>query len=192
MNARKALTLATGVALALTLGACGNDEINCSANPTAAGCPPPPTTTPPPPLRVRTILATSTCEDIGVDVLCIFSPFTTPQRGDLDITVDWTFPEDVIQVLVSSGSCTLEQINGGQCTFLSSAPASATPKPRVITLTGVAAGTYQLYVGNRGPRTETVSIQIGLTTGGATSSSTRPVLAPGDGVNPYASQVTAR
>ena len=48
---------------------------------------------------------------------------------------------------------------------------SATPKPRVVTIKGVAAGTYQLYVGNRGPKTESLSAQIGLTTPGTASSS---------------------
>src|SRR5207245_11693 len=117
--------------------------------------------------QTRNVISTASCTDLGVDFLCFFSPFTTSQRGDLDVTVDWTFPEDVIQVLVSNGSCSLDQINANQCTFIGMTPASATPKPRVLTIKSVAAGNYQLYVGNRGPKTESLSIQIGLTTPGA-------------------------
>ena len=108
--------------------------------------------------------------DVAVSALCFLPPFTTSQKGDLEVTVDWTFPDDSIQLLVSNGSCTLEQINGNQCAYIASTPASTVPKPRVVTVKGVAPGTYQPIVGNRGPKTETVSIQIILTTGGATSS----------------------
>ena len=163
----RTLLITAGLAVALTLGGCKDDKTNCNSSPTAPGCTPPPTTQP---AQTRTIIGTGSCPDVGVNVLCAFDPVTTSQMGDLDVTVDWTFPEDVIQVLVSNGSCTLDQINASQCTFISSSAASATPKPRVLTIKGVAAGTYQLYVGNRGPKTESLSIQIGLTTPGTASS----------------------
>jgi hypothetical protein len=101
MNAvRRTLALAGGLAFALTLGACGGSSgPNCNTNPTGAGCPPPPTTQP---AQTRNIIKTGSCSDLGVNFLCFFDPFTTSQRGDLDVTVDWTFPEDVIQVLVSN------------------------------------------------------------------------------------------
>jgi len=191
MNAvRKTLALAAGLALALTLGACGGGKSNCGTNPTGPGCPTTTTTTTLP-AQTRTIIGTGSCTDVGVNVLCSFDPFTTTQRGDLDVTVDWTFPEDVIQVLVSKGSCTLDQINASQCTFISSNQESATPKPRVVTIKGVAAGTYQLYVGNRGPKTESFSAQVGLTTPGTASSfaATRIESAIG---RPYSSQAAAR
>jgi hypothetical protein len=95
---------------------------------------------------------------------------TTSQKGDLEVTVDWILPENSIQVLVSSGGCTLDQINGGQCPFIASTPASTVPKPRVVTARGMPPGTYQPIVGNLGPRTETIVIQVILTTGGAASS----------------------
>ena len=188
MNAiRKTLALAAGVAFALTLGGCGSgDGGGCSSNPTGPGCTVTTTTTLPPP--VRTILKSGSCTDIEVNFLCFFESFTTSQRGDLDVTVDWTYPEDAIQVMVSTGTCTLEQINGRTCSFITSDTAATTPKPRVLKVTGVAPGTYQLYVGNRGPKTESVSIQIGLTTVGVASSP--GAVASRESVHPYASQVT--
>ncbi len=189
MNAvRSTLVLGTGLALALALGACGSKDNGCSTNPTGPGCSTTTTTTLPPP--VRTVIKSGSCAGIDVNVLCFFDPFTTAQKGDLDVTVDWTFPEDSIQVLVSTGSCTLDQINGNKCTYITSDVAATTPKPRVLTVKSVAAGTYQLYIGNRGPKTESVSYQIGLTTVGAAGSSTASV-GKREAVGPYASQVTA-
>jgi len=189
MNAvRRTLVLAAGLALGLMLGACGSKDNGCTTNPTGPGCPPPPTTLP---AQTRNVIKTGSCTDLGVNFLCFFDAFTTAQRGDLDVTVDWTFPEDVIQVLVSNGSCTLDQINASQCVFISSSAASATPKPRVLTIKGVAAGTYQLYVGNRGPKTESLSIQIGLTTPGTASSAAATRIESAMG-RPYNSQATAR
>jgi len=187
---RKALVLAAGLAFALTLGACGGSSgPNCNTNPTGPGCPPPPPTTP---AQVRTILHTGSCNGLDVNFLCFFDPFTTTQKGDLDVTVDWTFPEDSIQVMVSTGSCTLEQINGVQCNFLTTSLAATTPKPRILTVKGVAAGTYQLYVGNRGPKSESISTQVGLTTPGSATSATSTSGGRGDAVGPYRAAVAAR
>ena len=183
----KTLLVTTALAFALTFGACHKDPTNCNSTPTAPGCIPPPTT---PPAQTRAIIYTGSCTDVGVNYLCFVDPFTTAQKGDLDITVDWTFPEDIIAALVSKGSCTIDQINASQCTLISSSQESATPKPRVITITGVAAGTYQLYVGNRGPRTETLSVQVGLTTPGTAGSSAATRIESAIG-RPYTSGVAA-
>src|SRR5258708_27507300 len=45
--------------------------------------------------------------------------------------------------------------------------------PIFLTVHGAAAGTYWLYVGNRGPQIESISYQITLTTGAASVSSPR-------------------
>jgi len=186
--AHKTLMLGVGLVVVMTLGACGNKDNGCSTNPTGPGCPPPPTTVP---AQTRNVIKTGSCEGIDPDVLCFFDPFTTNQKGDMDVTVDWTFPEDNIQVMVSSGTCTIDQINGSACTFITSSLASTTPKPRILTVRAVAAGTYQLYVGNRGPKTETVSVQIGLTTPGSASAAAGTSVGRGDPVQPYASAVAA-
>jgi hypothetical protein len=111
----------------------------------------------------------------------------------LTFTVDWTFPQDVIQVLVSAGAqCTLAQINAGQCTFIAMTPAQTTPKPAVVTVHGAAAGTYWLYVGNRGPQNESLSYQASLTTGASSVSSPRQQLTSQRDARPYISQVEPR
>ena len=91
----------------------------------------------------------------------------------------------------TSGTCTLDQINGNACTIITSSLASTAPKPRVLTVRAVAAGTYQLYVGNRGPKTESVSVQVGLTTPGSASSAAGTRVGRGDVVQPYARAVAA-
>jgi hypothetical protein len=126
------------------------------------------------------VVETGSRSGLGVNIL-LFVPFTTSARGTLDITVDWTIPVDGIHVFVSANECTIDQVNGGTCTYLVESVPS-TVKPRLLTVTGVAAGTYTLYIGNRGPSEESVSWQIGLTTGGTAgatakaqgSSSARP------------------
>jgi hypothetical protein len=163
---RRAPAFAGELAVILTLGACGGSDGKgaCRANPTGPGCFPTPT------IPIRTVITAGSCANVAVNGLCRFPPFTTSQQGDLEITVDWTFAEDTVQLLVSTGTCTLEQINGDQCNYVASTPASTTPKPRVVTVRGLPPGTYQPWVGNRGPKTEAVSILIVLTTGSAASS----------------------
>jgi hypothetical protein len=176
------LAVAAALAGALTFGSCKDDKPNCNTNPTGPGC----TVTTTLPAQTRTIISTGSCTEVGVNILCFFPPFTTTQRGDLDVTVDWTFADDRIQVMVSTGSCTLDQVNGNQCTYIVTSPAATTPKPRVLTAKGVAAGTYQLYVGNRGPNIESLSTQIGLTTPGTASSAAAATI---ESIGrPYASQ----
>jgi len=185
---RGTLVLATALILAVSFGACSSsNDNNCGTNPTGPGCSPPPTTAP---AQSRSVIKTASCTDLGVNFLCFFEPFTTSQKGDLDVTVDWTYPEDRIQVMVSGGNCTLDQINGGQCNYIVSSPAATTPKPRVLMVKAVAAGSYTLYVGNRGPQLESVSIQIGLTTPG-TALSSQGVGRP-EAVQPYKTAVAAR
>jgi hypothetical protein len=106
--------------------------------------------------------------------------FTTGAKGSLDVTVDWTIASDSIHLYVSANICTVDQINNSTCTYLIESPPSPV-KPRVVTVNNVAAGNYTLYIGNRGPATESVSWQIGLTTGGTvgTTATTQAVGTPG-------------
>src|SRR5207249_2175165 len=145
---RRAMIVATAGAMAFMFGSCSNSKGGCDTNPMGPGCTTTTTTTQP--VQTRSVIRTDSCTGIGVNFLCFFDPLTTSQRGDMDVTVDWTFPEDSIQVMVSNGPCTLEQINASTCPMIGTSTASNLPKPRLLTIRGVAAGTYQLYVGNRG------------------------------------------
>lgn len=156
MNAmQRTLTLAPALALALVLGACGSDGVT------------PPTPVPSPtPAPVRTVILTGTLAlpPLTIDV----EPFTTPSTGTLDITVDWTFPASPIGVYVVRGECNLDQFNARACNFLTRS--ETTLKPRTITLPSFAAGSYSLIIGNFAEVDESLSLQVGLTTGGGVSS----------------------
>ncbi len=130
--------------------------------------PTPPTTLPPVPPS-RSVVASGAESGLAVNHL-LFVGFVTSAAGTLDVTVDWTIPADRIHIFLSANECSLEDINAEQCRLLIDSPPSSV-KPRVVTLTGLAVGTYTLYIGNRGPDEESVSWQVGLTTGGTAAGS---------------------
>jgi hypothetical protein len=98
-------------------------------------------------------------------------PFTTASAGRLDTTVDWTLPDSSIAVYLVRGECTLDQLNARTCDFVNRMEASPFPKPHVLSADNVAAGTYELIVGNAGSEDESVSAQVVL------SSATCPAVA---------------
>ena len=161
---RRKLAFAQAVALALVLGACGGDDgPNCTQNPTAAECPP----TPPPP-EVRTLILEGSFSGLGEMVLASV-PFNTNATGRIEVTVDWTFASDDVDIYLVHGSCTIEQFNADTCSFVTFSE-SFTAKPESISAGNQAAGFYNLYIGNRGPAEESVSFQIFQVTGGSASS----------------------
>ncbi len=97
--------------------------------------------------------------------------FTTTATGTLDVTVDWTFASNDVDIYLTQGeqACTIAQFNARQYEFLASSE-SFTAKPEKVSAPGAAAGPYRLYIGNRGPTQEAVSYQVVLTTGGGASS----------------------
>lgn len=114
------------------------------------------------PAPVSTILGQGGVTNVGVNVLIILDPFTTTASGTLDVTVDWTFATNNVQVYLAQGKCTIDQVNQGTCTYAGLSE-SATAKPERIHLTNLAAGTYSLMIGNRGPNAESLSYQVVLT-----------------------------
>lgn len=146
------------VAVSIQPGCGGNSGVT---TPTAV-----PTPTPPPAPVTRNILEGS-LSGLGVRVLGLI-PFTTTATGTIEAHVDWTFPESTIYVYISRGMCTVEQVNAGQCQFLAVSE-TTTPKPRVVSVPNAPAGSYSLYVGNLGPKVESVSYQVLLTTLGGAS-----------------------
>jgi hypothetical protein len=165
---------------ALSVGGCGNSA------------PPPNAPSSPSPVPTTTVLQQGTCTDVGVNDLCTITPITTNQAGTLKFTVDWTFPQDSIQIFVSGPPCSLSEINGGLCQILASTPAETAPKPAVLTIDDAAPGVYTLYAGNRGPKKEAFSFQETFTTTTTAASSVRPKsVAPGE-IRPYAGAVEPR
>jgi hypothetical protein len=100
-------------------------------------------------------------------------PLPLPQRGKLDITVDWTFPDTWMYVYLGNTDCTYAQLTTKTCPFILSSETKE-PKPRVLFTDVLEPATYYLYLYNvpRDPRqdvgsdnTESVSIVIGETVG---------------------------
>jgi hypothetical protein len=116
--------------------------------------------------------------DIWISMQLILS-----QRGVLDITVDWTYPDTWMYVYFGRTSCDYSQLVSHNCPFILSSE-TKTPKPRVLFTEALDAGTYYLVFYNvpRDPRTgagsdnnETVSLQLGLTVSASGQRSTEAV-----------------
>ena len=165
-------------ALLLALAGCGGDS----------PAPPLVVITPEP---VRGVIASSSFSGFQTDVW-ISMELTLSQRGVLDITVDWTFPDTWMSVYFGRTSCTYTQLAERTCPFLI-ASETQTPKPRVLYTDTLEPGTYYLVLYNvpRNPRTgtgsdntEAVSLQLGLTVSASGQRSTeavhlgRPVVIP--------------
>jgi hypothetical protein len=130
-----------------------------------------PTTPATPPTPVRNILVQATfsglepfepTEDVWFDF------FTTSTTGTLDITVDWTFASNDVDVLLAQG--TLEQALSPACQDLSDdcplelvAQAATLNKPENLTISGLTAGSFLVIVVNFGPTTESGVVVVGFT-----------------------------
>ena len=103
-------------------------------------------------------------------------PIPITQRGALDITVDWQYPDSWIYVYFGNTSCGYDELVGKACPFLI-ASETQLPKPREIVTGSLDPGTYYLFFYNAPKEdrsdvvgsfnVETVSVQIGLTVSAA-------------------------
>ena len=148
--------------LVMVMPGCGGSS---STTPTSV---PAPTPTPAP---VSTVVAEGSRGGLGASVLINAPPFTTTATGTLDVTVDWTFASNDVDIYLTQGTvpCTVADFNAGQCSFVVFSE-SFTAKPERLSAPNASAGPYTLYIGNRGPTEESVSYQVVLTTGGGASS----------------------
>jgi hypothetical protein len=94
-------------------------------------------------------------------------PFTTLFQGTIEATVDWTSASNTVWVLVSSGTCTVEQFQTPGCPLGTGCPCQfavsslvPTPKPRVLTVPSAPTGSRSLIIWNQGPGAESVSYQV--------------------------------
>jgi len=104
------------------------------------------------------------------------------QKGEVDTTVDWTFPESWIYVYFGKVNCDYNQLTSGSCPFLVVSE-TQNPKPRFFKTGLLEPGTYYLMLHNvakdnrkgiGSDNTEAVALQLGLTVYPFTS-------APGEG-----------
>jgi hypothetical protein len=151
LSVRLASNLVAILAVAFA-AACG------SSSPTT---PPTPTPTPAP---VMTLVNQGTSSNL-LKNYDHWQPFTTVSTGRIDVTVDWTFTTDAVQVLVATGSHTC--YNGTYADFTVCnviASVNDSSKPKKLSLPGEPAGVYTLYVFNHGPNTEAIAWQVFVTT----------------------------
>ena len=105
------------------------------------------------------------------------------QKGVLDITVDWTYPESWIYVYMGVTNCDYNQLSGRTCPFVISSETQS-PKPRVLFTETLDPGTYYLVfynvpfdrtTGIGGFGSESISLQIGLTVSASDAGSGQPI-----------------
>lgn len=155
---RTPLSLA-GLTVSLTLVACGG-----SSDPDPVPTPAP---TPAPCTQSTAFQGTGPVSARAA----YYQPFSMATGGRLDVTVDWTFTTSPVGVyVVAQGSCELAQLNARTCNFVIRSE-TAGAKPRKISVTGVAAGAYDLILGNAAEVDESMSVQV------VVSSVTCPALA---------------
>ena len=163
----KRAVLSSSLVLAALLPACGGGG---SSSPTTTT----PTTTQPP--CTQSVVLQSGSTGLG-SFIVDYLPFATTTTGRFDVTVDWTFPSSPIAVWVARGTCSIDQLNARTCDFVVRSEATTTPKPRRLTASNVAAGSFDLIVGNAGNQDEAVSAQVVL------SSANCPIFAAGPGAS---------
>jgi hypothetical protein len=144
-------SVAVGVALVVSLTACGSDTVT----------PPPPPPTTLPPLPPPSVVSTGQ-GSLPRDFVGRATPFTTTMTGNLDATVDWTFATNDLDVFIARGDCTPQQFFDRQCN-IAAFSVSDTAKPERVQLTAAPPGLYTLLVGNVGPQEESLSWQVVLT-----------------------------
>jgi hypothetical protein len=94
--------------------------------------------------------------------------FTTPRAGTLLVSVGYQRDDSKILVWVTERTCNRYQFERDECFYL--AKSLAGPRPRTLTIPGVAAGAYSLYVSNDGPNDETITYEVRLSSGASASS----------------------
>jgi hypothetical protein len=166
---RTSVRAALAGALLLAMAGCGGES----------DVPPMVVVTPQP---VRGVYARGSFQNFQSDIW-ISIEVLLAQKGALDITVDWTFPDTWMYVYLGRTSCDYSQLAGRTCPFLVKSE-TQTPKPRVLYTDTLDPGTYYLVLYNvpRDPRTgkgsdntEAVSYQIGLTVSASGERSTDAV-----------------
>ena len=128
-----------------------------------------PTTPPaatPTPAPVMTLLSQGSSSNLP-SLTFHWVSFTTVSTGRIDVTVDWTFATDTVWLVVAPGTETCydgQRLNLSICNVIVSLDDAT--KPKKLSLPGQPAGTYTLYIRNRGPNTEAISWQVFVTTPG--------------------------
>jgi uncharacterized protein YfaP (DUF2135 family) len=80
----------------------------------------------------------------------------------VDVTVQWTYAANDVDVFVTTTACTSDAFAAGGCSYVAKADGTAT-KPERLSFALTASGTYRVYVANFGPGQESGTLEIGIT-----------------------------
>ena len=94
---------------------------------------------------------------------------TTTKAGRLDVTLDWTSTSSTMLVAVAQDPCSFEQFQAGSCQLLLNS--ASPPKPLKGSISGLAAGSYVLFIGNVNSAAESVSLQVVSSSGNCPAAS---------------------
>lgn len=161
---------AAGIGMAVLLSACGGGGGNSGPTPVV------PTPTPAPQPQVLAQVSGS----VPADAVVGLTPLTTTRTGSFDITLDWTFARNDLDVALGRGSClTEDDFTSGRCIIIN-ATTSTTVKPEHLHVDAQPAGTYYVLVANFSSEEESAAVQVVFTpssasTGIVRAESARPV-----------------
>ena len=156
-----ALTCALALGCALVLPGCGGSSGGSTS----------PTTTPTPRPTVRNVVLQSSfsgLEPFDTSEMLWFDAFITNATGDVDITVDWTFASNDVDVFLARGTVAQAQSPACQedrpeCPLELVAQVTTLSKPEVLRISGLAAGSYLVVVVNFGTTNESGVVIVGFT-----------------------------
>ena len=163
---RSARTLSRSVRSIVLMAAVLLPGCSSDSNPPVTSTPPPPTTLPP---TTQTVVQSGSGSLPVLNLALI--PFSISSTGRLDVTVDWTFASNDVDVYLVRGACTFDQFINLGCNIIAFSE-SGTAKPERVSSSGATAGSYFVAIGNLGPTDESVAFQVVLTTGPGVSSVT--------------------
>ena len=143
-----ALSLAVAAALIVPLPGCGGSD-----SPSNPGPIPTPTPAPQRTLIVEGSQSNLPPASTGAYFAQVVQ-ITGTGAGTLEATVDWTFPSNPVALAWGQGDC----LQDPNCPLLVQDTTNA--KPKRITATNLAPGTYSLVVLNFGTTNESISFQV--------------------------------
>lgn len=152
-KAKRMVSLVSAGALGLGLIACGGDGPTSPTPASVAVAPPAP---------VQSVVAQGSIGGLDAGFLTVLPSFSTSSAGTLDVTVDWTFASNDVDIYLARGACSFEQFVTDRCNIASFSE-SVTAKPEKLNVANAPAGSYTLLIGNHGPTVESLSFQVMLT-----------------------------
>jgi hypothetical protein len=82
------------------------------------------------------------------------------QQGTIDITVEYTKPENSILFWLTDRKCSRQMFDNDACNYLTKSLGGVSP--RKATVSSVAPGTYTFFVSNDGPQDDQVTYLLEL------------------------------